>query len=176
MRTASEEWRDINGTNGTYQVSSYGRVRSMYQSNRYFKTRRDIPLILKPSLKAGYRFVMLRPSPSIALQPMIHRLVAEHFIGPCPPGHECCHKDGTRTNNAAGNLMWGSRKTNAEQREAHRTVAGIRHQNARISERQIEKASKLHQLGYGWAELSRGLGLSASGIREAVMRYERETA
>ena len=37
---------------------------------------------------------------------MVHRLVLEAFVGPCPPGCECNHKDGDKSNNNKSNLEW----------------------------------------------------------------------
>jgi hypothetical protein len=44
----------------------------------------------------------------------IHRLVCEAFHGPAPTGKPfVCHRDGTRTNNQAANLYWGSAVDNS---------------------------------------------------------------
>jgi len=97
--TMTEEWRDIQGYEGRYQVSSEGRVWSLL---------RDKPL--KQSYnQAGY--------PSIALYPpgktfLIHRLVAEAFI-PNPDGHPwVLHWNDTKTDNRAENLRWGTPSDN----------------------------------------------------------------
>ncbi len=50
---------------------------------------------------------------------LLHRLVLETFIGPCPDRMECCHKDGNKQNNSVGNLYWGTRVDN--------TADNIRH-------------------------------------------------
>ncbi len=55
---------------------------------------------------------------------MVHALVALAFIGPRPDGYDVMHIDGTRTNNAVGNLRYGTRSENclqayAEGRRAH---------------------------------------------------------
>lgn len=63
---------------------------------------------------------------------MVHRLVATHHLPPRPsPHHEIRHLDGNRLNNAASNLAWGTRKENADDREAHgRTSRGTQHSAA----------------------------------------------
>lgn len=38
----------------------------------------------------------------------VHRLVLETFIGECPKGFECDHKDRNRSNNRVENLRWVS--------------------------------------------------------------------
>lgn len=62
----------------------------------------------------------------------VHRLVAAMFLPPRPtPTHELRHLDGDNTNNLVANLAWGTRKENADDREAHgRTSRGLRHSEA----------------------------------------------
>jgi hypothetical protein len=42
----------------------------------------------------------------------VHHLVLLAFRGPCPPGYERCHQDGNPSNNALGNLSYGTRRDN----------------------------------------------------------------
>ena len=44
----------------------------------------------------------------------VHRLVLEAFVGPCPPGLECLHRDHDTANNRLRNLRWGTRTENIE--------------------------------------------------------------
>lgn len=43
---------------------------------------------------------------------LIHRLVLETFIGPCPSGMEACHNNGNSGDNRLGNLRWDTRSNN----------------------------------------------------------------
>ena len=86
----NEEWRDIEGYEGIYQISSYGGVRSF----KFNKTR-----ILKPGIDtAGYEQVDLYKDRKRDTQ-RVHRLVAEAFI--CNPDNLpfINHKDECKTNN-----------------------------------------------------------------------------
>lgn len=51
----------------------------------------------------------------------VHRLVLEAFVGPCPDGKECCHRDGDPTNNSLGNLYWGTHGQNMNDQVRHGT-------------------------------------------------------
>lgn len=53
----------------------------------------------------------------------IHRLILETFIGACPPGHECAHDNGVKTDNRLVNLAWKTPEQNAADRDRHGTTA-----------------------------------------------------
>jgi hypothetical protein len=73
----------------------------------------------------------------------VGRMVLEAFVGPCPPGHECCHfPDRDIVNCALSNLRWGTRKANAHDKELHGTTArGER--NGTISEATVQEVRRL---------------------------------
>lgn len=81
----------------SYLISPTGEVWSL-------KTNR----LLTPSPTAkGYLVV----SPD-GVKKYVHALVLETFVGPRPPGYECRHLDGMKTNNAVTNLAWGTQEDN----------------------------------------------------------------
>jgi hypothetical protein len=112
----TEIWRDVVGFEDAYQVSNMGRVKSKsrvvvmsasHKSAAHLSRRKG--RMLKPGKASnGYFTVALGRGNSRT----IHSLVAEAFIGPCPDGHEVLHIDGTRTNNCADNLRYGTRREN----------------------------------------------------------------
>lgn len=42
----------------------------------------------------------------------VHRLVCAAFHGPCPAGHETCHRNGRHHDNVSTNVYWGTHKQN----------------------------------------------------------------
>ena len=95
-----EEWRDIKGYEGKYQVSSYGRIKSL----NYNRTKKE--KILNPCLtKKGYLIVDLykngRRKPCT-----VHKLVALHFIPNYDNLPQVNHKDENKSNNRVDNLEW----------------------------------------------------------------------
>jgi hypothetical protein len=50
---------------------------------------------------------------------LVHALILEAFVGPCPPGLECRHLDGNPANNRLDNLIWGTRIENQDDRRRH---------------------------------------------------------
>lgn len=100
-----EVWKDIEGYEGKYQISNYGRVKSfpkwVKRRNCYILTKEKI---LKPKIdKDGYILVNLY-SPNRTFK--IHRLVAQAFI-PNPDNLPIInHKDCNPSNNIVFNLEW----------------------------------------------------------------------
>lgn len=108
MTLCSEEWRNIPGYEGKYQVSSYGNVRSIsrriWNGHAYF-TSKCKPL--KPNtLKRGYYQVYLYGSNDKKDCLQVHRLVAMTFI-PNPLGlPQVNHINGNKQDNRVVNLEW----------------------------------------------------------------------
>ncbi|ADI23905.1 HNH endonuclease family protein [Enterococcus phage EFRM31] len=101
--TMIEEWKDIKGYEGLYQVSNLGRVKSLkFGKERILKTGVD---------RYGYISVNLYKNNKRKLC-KVHRLVAQAFI----PNHEnkpqVNHIDEDKTNNMVSNLEWVTAKEN----------------------------------------------------------------
>ena len=99
-----EEWRDVVGFEGVYQVSNIGNVRNV-KTGKY-RAKQTTP--------EGYKFVILHDAKN-GIKPRtkgIHRLVAEAFI-PNPYNKPCVnHKDESHDNNTVENLEWVTYKEN----------------------------------------------------------------
>lgn len=95
-----EIWKDIAWYEGFYQISSYGRVKSL----NYKHTGKE--KILRPGKsKRGYLFVILYKEGKGKLV-LIHRLVAQSFIPNQENLPQINHKDEIKTNNCVENLEW----------------------------------------------------------------------
>lgn len=154
-----EEWRSVVGYEDRYEVSSFGRVRSVYrESPRLLRPGKDGP----NSGRIPYFLVNLSP-PTRGKSFRVHLLVAEAFLGPRPLGMECSHEDGDSTNNAASNLAWRTRSENHQLKRVHGTMlAGERHHQAKLTAEQVrgiralgEKTSLPHRVIAGLYEISR---------------------
>ena len=100
-----EEWKDIAGYEGYYEISNCGMVRSLFDNH---EKRREKPKILKPcKCRGGYLHIGLHKDGK-GKYFMIHRLVTEAFL-PNPSNLPFInHKDEDKTNNCVGNLEWCS--------------------------------------------------------------------
>ena len=105
-----EEWKDIKGFEGAYQVSNLGKVRSVQRNSitsdrkkRHYKGK-----VLKPvPNSSGYLRVQLRANGKKERW-LVHRLVAMHFVqNPSPEAYQIVnHLDSDFLNNKADNLEW----------------------------------------------------------------------
>lgn len=106
-----EEKKWIEGYEGLYQITSYGRVIS---ADRYDKYNRHLGGEMKPQRTGAYRdywFVPLYKDGKVK-QHFIHRLVAKAFI-PNPENKRCVdHIDNDKSNNHVENLRWVTHKEN----------------------------------------------------------------
>ena len=88
-----ENWKDVVGYEGLYQVSDIGNV------------RRNMVNLKAGIGKNGYPLVVLSKNGKTKSH-YVHRLVAEAFI-PNPHEFKCInHKDESRDNNRVSNLEW----------------------------------------------------------------------
>lgn len=101
-----EQWRDVPGSEGRYEVSDHGRVRSWY----YRKKWQTTPLYLKSfTSKPGYVYYRLSIGDT-SKNYAVHGLVMRVFVG--PSSMEPNHKDGDKSNNRLGNLEYMTHKEN----------------------------------------------------------------
>lgn len=108
-----EEWRDIKGYEGLYQVSNLGRVKrisKLKSIDKGYVSKRD--RMLKPGVrKDGYLFVGLSINNELKTY-NIHRLVAMAFIENELKLEEVNHIDENKTNNEVNNLEWCTHEYN----------------------------------------------------------------
>lgn len=111
-----EEWRDIPGYKGLYQVSNLGRIKSLidkkYDLNEKVVKIINREKILKQNLtKKGYCSVKLYKDDK-SKNYVVHRLVAEAFIPNIDNKPQVNHIDGNKLNNCVSNLEWNTNEEN----------------------------------------------------------------
>ena len=99
-----EEFRDIKGYEGLYQVSNIGRVKSF---------KGDTPIVLRAGLSGKYLMVVLHKD-GTRKSHGLHKLVAMSFLNHTPNGHTIVvdHIDNDQLNNNLTNLQLISNREN----------------------------------------------------------------
>ena len=105
-----EEWRPVVDSDGSYEVSNQGRIRSW---------KSGVPKVLVPTSHSdGYQYYTLCHDGQ-RWRAYGHALVAEAFIGPRPTGHVVRHLDGNSANNAVVNIAYGTYGDNERDKVRH---------------------------------------------------------
>ena len=157
-----EEWRDIIGYEGLYQVSNLGRVKSLSRyvtRGCYSWVTKDI--ILKPTYQGRYDRVSLFNivnNKKQGKQFYIHRLVAQAFLANPNVFPQVDHKNGDNRDNRACNLRWCTQ------------IENINNENTKYRSRKICKIEALNLKGEligqfrSMTEASRKLNIPISSI------------
>lgn len=113
-----EQWKDIKGFEGVYQVSDLGNVKSLkrFVSNGHALIEVKEKLLTKKLTKKGYLSVTFRHYDHFST-PLIHRLVAIAFVPNPDNKPQVNHKNGIKINNSKHNLEWSSSMENCCHRE-----------------------------------------------------------
>lgn len=139
-----EVWLPIKGYEGLYEISSFGRVKSVEHKvahpsvlgNGGMMTVRE--RMRRPNIMKGYHCIALKADGKTKVY-RIHRLVAEHFISAQPtPEHQINHIDGDKSNNHVSNLEWVLPVENTR----HAIRNGLRKPPSEETKRKMGEASK----------------------------------
>ena len=126
-----EEWKDIAGFEGLYQVSSEGRVRSLDREviqkgsggkdwTRLYRGK----VLVGSSNPQGYKILNMFRDGICSYKQSIHRLVAYAFI-PNPENlPQIDHINRNKTDNKVSNLRWVSAQDNCLNRNTTSGVSG----------------------------------------------------
>ena len=140
-----EEWRVIKDF-PDYAVSNLGKVKRARDNgnNRFagdiIKSRRN---------KKGYVYLTLCHG-EIKKSLKVHRLVLEAFIGSCPVGCECSHKDNNQTNNCLSNLEWATHSKNilnSFQAGSKKSLKSSEHGRSKLKEQDVVEIRKMISCG-----------------------------
>lgn len=175
----AERWKPVAGYELFYEVSDLGRVRAFARTSTFIRlgvpfarTRRPRDMRPIKSNPHGHLKVGLCGKSGKQSFHLIHRLVLEAFVGPCPPAHECCHTNGNPGDNRLVNLRWGTHRENGADMVRHgRTLRGKGKPNAVLSEEQVafirRNCSPRHKT-LGRAALARRFGVTRTAIYLAL--------
>lgn len=177
-----EEWRPVVGYEGTHEVSSLGRVRSM---PRVVEEHRGNGSVVKRRVSGGMMKifeVQTRNDPARLMVTLgaqrsrsLPAVVAEAFLGPRPhPRALAIHKDRDPKNCRADNLEYVTPQGLADLKQELGTMArGERIGAAKLKEVQIDWIRELVARGtYKQYEIAEELGMSNAQISRIVNRKQ----
>ena len=106
----NEKFKDILYYNGRYQISNYGRVKSMFYNNKQVSLKKE--KILKNTIRKGtYYCVSLYKNNKLESK-NVHRIVAETFLANKNNYKYVNHIDENKLNNRIDNLEFCTAKYN----------------------------------------------------------------
>lgn len=163
-----EEWRDVVGYEGWYQISNLCRVKRIKAG-----LGARVGYILKtPLSRSGYPEVFLSKNGKVKSF-FVHTLMLEAFIGPRPPGYECNHKNCDKMDNRVENLEWVTHSENVQHAfiVLNRDLGGGNNGNAKLSEKKVLKIRRLYATGeYTQRELGKMFHCTQGNIYHIVNR------
>lgn len=117
----TEVWAPVPLYEGLYEVSDRGEVRSV---ERQLPDGRHVQGFLLSQNRVGpdrsyFAVHLYRDNHRRARR--VAGIVAEVFLGPCPPGHEVRHMNGNSFDNRATNLAYGTSSQNHLDQVRHGT-------------------------------------------------------
>lgn len=167
------EYRTIERYPG-YRFGSDGSIWSCWQRYGRGKMRTcETWKKLKPTAGTrGYLVVSLRGRKRTDRCLLAHLLILEAFKGPCPEGMEARHfPDGTRSNNAIGNLVWGTRSQNHKDKWPQGSMPhGESHPLTTLTEADIREIRRLREEGMYQTTLAKQFGVTQGSIWNIINR------
>ena len=154
-----EEWRDIKGLEGEYQVSNHGRIKSLHRTMMRSNGRRQEfreRILKSPCDENGYPQVRAGGTTR-----KVHRIVALTFLGDRPKGAVIRHLDGNPLNNHISNLKYGTESENVLDGYSYRGI--IRFDQKLNPRKALEIIDELKR-GERSVDLSRRYGVTQATI------------
>lgn len=147
----TEQWVDVEGYDGRYQVSNMGRVRSvdrLITAKAGWQTMRRGRILKNVEGNHGYPIVSLWRN-NKNWTPTVHRLVLEHFVGPRPEGYEACHENGIKMDPRLSNLRWDTGSVNnLVDKERHGTLLkGERIHQSKLTGGDVARIREIYKAG-----------------------------
>lgn len=155
-----------------YRVGTDGSVWSCWRRGGGSSAITDIWRLrkLKTDKRTGYVMAGLKRADGYHWL-LVHRLVLEAFVGPCPEGFQSRHfPDGTRSNNSLANLSWGTRAENMQDKRTHGTMAnGERVKSSKLTAQQVSEIREQYtEGGLSQTIIAMKYGVTQANVSEVV--------
>ncbi len=176
------EYRPIPNFFG-YYAGTDGSLWSYWKTSPRGRELSDRARLLKPSVQKnrnpGRRYLYLNLTDiktGKVKTRLVHQVILETFVGPCPEGMECRHLDGNPANNNLTNICWGTPAQNREDNHKNNIYdRGERHPMCKLTDAQVGEIRRRYDAG---GVLQRELGeefkVTSSQISHIVNQKSRK--
>lgn len=143
-----------------YLISEEGAIYSL-KTNKFLKPQKLNHGHLVVSLGRGKKY-------------LVHRLVLETFIGPCPKGMETCHNNDVPNDNRLENLRWDTHSNNHKDKVkngnwVNPTKPGEKNPRAKLTNEQASKIYSLyHTKGFAQRKLAKMFNVGKTTVAHLV--------
>lgn len=162
----NEVWKDIEGYEGKYKVSSLGKVKSLerYTSDTIGRKRKIKEKFLEPTknIYGYYRVVLSKHGKQKGYR--VHRLVAKMFIENPQNLPQVNHINGKKTDNRVENLEWITNRDNV----IHAYKNGLK-KVIRIPKKELEELYEVKKMPI--KKISKIEKVSQGTIRKLLIEY-----
>lgn len=167
-----EIWKEIANTDGAYEISNLGRVRSFLKrikSNLFIINKSKEPKILKPWNNGWDRQCVTLFCHDKRKHHLVSILALETFIGERPKDFEGAHLNGDSNDNSLKNLKWCSRKENCSHKKLHGThLEGSRLPFSKFKEKDIIEIRKTKKYFGYQRDLAKKYNVNPSAISSII--------
>lgn len=168
----NEVWKDIEGFESFYQVSSAGRIKSL--SRKIIRKRSSVEETLPERIMSVKKRTNYYPKVSLSKNGKVryfkvHKLVALAFLQKDSAKNQVNHVDGDKTNNNVANLEWISPSDNIKHaRDSGLIIDKSRKGNKRLNLAQVVFFKILHSEGFSYEKIGKIFNISRCTISDAV--------
>ena len=163
----TELWQPIAGYERLYDISNWGRVRSHHQRTA------SGPRILRYHFHDyGYAQVSLYKNGKRRTC-LVHSLVAQAFLGPCPAGQLVRHGPAGKLDNSVQNLSYGTRQQIADDLRRDGTLlVGEKGPSAKLTAAQVVQIREECERGRNQTAIAKQFNISESQVSHIKHRKQ----
>lgn len=183
MDESTERWLPIKGFEGSYEVSSLARVRSLdrivMSRNRWGPITKHLKgkILAQHADDYGYLVVTLRREGKKPRPYRVHRLVGEAFLGPRPAGMDTRHGPAGQHANSVTDICYGTRAENEQDKirdgafnHGGGILIGERHGRAKLTDELVIKMRQRRTAGETQAALALAYGVTQANVSRIIRR------
>lgn len=170
-----EEWRDIPGFEGLYQISNHGRIKSLswvqkHSSGKFFTKRVRVRKFNPPATNRYHTVLLATPAGPASYQ--MHRLIASAFIPNTQNKPFINHINGKKNDNRIENLEWCTRSENT----IHSFATGLQsnkgenHPQAILTDDDVREIRSRYANGESSWKIFKSLNMSYTNVKDIIAR------